>query len=87
MSGRQPRLFAMNRYSVIQSVFKPKEKEKLLALEVSQEDIDNPDKEKELRKKLEPPPRRGLCSDDDVCCGPRGPICTFWGCITKCGPQ
>ena len=48
MSGRQPRLFAMNRYSVIQSVFKPKEKEKLLALEVSQEDIDNPDKEKEL---------------------------------------
>jgi hypothetical protein len=30
MSGRQPRLFGMNRYSVIQS-FTPEEKEKLLA--------------------------------------------------------
>ena len=29
MSGRQPRLFAMNRYSVIQSVFTDEEKEKL----------------------------------------------------------
>lgn len=31
MSGRQPRLFAMNRYSVIQSEFTPEEKEKLIA--------------------------------------------------------
>ena len=73
MSGRQPRLFAMNRYSVIQSEFTPEEKEKLIALKVPQTDIDNPAKEKDLRatynmKADTPVTSRGCCDGDGKFC-------------------
>ena len=54
MSGRQPRLFAMNRYSVIQSVFTPEEKEKLLASgrRLMVEKIGDPEVDAKLREIL-----------------------------------
>ena len=87
MSGRQPRLFGMNRYSVIQSEFNPDEKKKLLALEVSQEDIDNPDKETDLKKKLNPDTpdtSRGCCDGDGNFCKCVGGLLTCYGLLKCC---
>ena len=70
MSGRQPRLFGMNRYSVIQSVFNEDDTKELLALNVPQTDIDDQTKETDLRKKLKPKPSGGSSGDD--------------GCVNKC---
>ena len=76
MSGRQPRLFAMNRYSVIQS-FTDEEKKQLIALKVPQTDIDNPAKEKDLRKKL----KSGICCG---CCDGDGNFCKCVGGLLAC---
>jgi len=62
----------MNRYSVIQS-FTDEEKKKLIALKVPQTDIDNPAKEKDLRKKL----KSGICCG--CCDGEDGNFCKCVG--------
>ena len=90
MSGRQPRLFGMNRYSVIQSEFTDEEKERLLALKVPQKDIDNPAKEKDLRSTLKadtpdtPDTSGGCCDGDGNFCKCVGGLLTCYGLLTCC---
>ena len=82
MSGRQPRLFGMNRYSVIQSVFTDEEKEKLLGLGATQEEIDNSAKEKDLRTTYNMKPDTPVTSGG--CCDGDGKFCKCVGGCLNC---
>ena len=74
MSGRQPRLFAMNRYSVIQS---------------EEGDEETRVAEAAAKKKQEDEEAAAQSGADleNRCCDRDGPMCNFVGCITKCCQQ
>lgn len=86
MSGRQPRLFGMNRYSVIQSEFTEDEKKKLIEAGISEDVINDPTKEVELRatynmKPDTPDTSGGVC---DGCFTGNGCLAWNGGCCCLC---